>query len=143
MARRETDPLVGFNFLVESGGIIRAGFSECTGISAETDPVEYREGKDDFTARKLPGLKKFGNVTLKSGVAVDQDLFAWRKTVLDGDVQRRDVSIVVLDEQRNEKLRYNLASAWPSKWMGPELKANASEVAIETLEICHEGVNVA
>jgi len=144
MPRRETDPLTGFNFLIESGGVIRAGFSECTGLTSETDPIEYREGNEDITPRKLPGLKKFGNVTLKSGVAIpDQDLFSWRQSVMNGDIQRLDISILVLDELRDEQVRYNLAAAWPAKWMGPELKASASEIAVETIEISHEGVGVA
>jgi phage tail-like protein len=144
MPRRETDPLTGFNFLIESGGVIRAGFSECTGLTSETDPVEYREGNEGLTARKLPGLVKYGNVTLKSGVAIpDQDLFNWRMSVMSGDILRLDISILVLDELREEQVRYNLTAAWPAKWMGPELKANANEIAVETLELAHEGVTAA
>jgi phage tail-like protein len=142
MARRENDPLGSFNFLVESSGILRAGFSECTGLGTETDPIEYREGNEDITVRKLPGLKKFGNVTLKRGVAIGQDFFEWRKSVMDGNIERKDISIILLDEQRNEQVRYNLANAWPGKWAGPELKAGANEIAIETLEILHEGVSI-
>lgn len=142
MARRENDPFGSYNFLVESGGLLQAGFSECTGLSSETDPIEYREGNEDITVRKLPGLKKFGNVTLKRGVAVGQDFLAWRSSVIDGLIDRRDISIVILDEQRVEQVRYNLASAWPGKWTGPELKASANEIAIETLEILHEGINL-
>jgi phage tail-like protein len=144
MARRPDDPLAGFNFLLESGGVLRAGFSEITGLNSESDVVEYRTGADDFTNRKLPGMKKFGNVTLKRGVAAsaDQDLIAWRNSVLVGDVKRLDVSILLLDEQRNEQVRYNLRAAWPSKWVGPDLKGGASEIAIEQLEIAHEGVSL-
>jgi phage tail-like protein len=142
MPRRATDPLASYNFLVESGGILGAGFSECTGLGAETDAIDYREGKDDIHVRKLPGLKKFGNVTLKRGVSINQEFFNWRKSVLDGDIDRRDISIILLDEKRNEQVRYNLASAWPVKWTGPEFKASANEVAVETLEIVHEGVSI-
>lgn len=141
MPRRENDPFASFNFLVESGGLLRAGFSECTGLNSETDPIDYREGKDDITVRKLPGLKKFGNITLKRGVAVGQDFFEWRKAVTDGNIDRRDISIILLDEQRNEQVRYNLTNAWPAKWTGPELKASANEIAVETIEIIHEGVS--
>jgi phage tail-like protein len=144
MARRADDPLAGFNFLLESGGVLRAGFSEITGLNSESDVIEYRTGADDFTNRKLPGMKKFGNVTLKGGVAAspDQDLISWRNAVMIGDVQRLDVSIILLDEQRNEQVRYNLRAAWPSKWVGPDLKGGASEIAIEQLEIAHEGVSL-
>jgi phage tail-like protein len=140
MSRRENDPFAGFNFLIESGGLLRAGFSECTGLNQETDPIEYREGNEDITVRKLPGLKKYSNITLKRGVAVGQDFLEWRKTVESGDIDRREISIILLDEQRNEQVRYNLSNAWPSKWTGPELKAGANEIAVESMELCVEGV---
>jgi phage tail-like protein len=142
MARRPLDPYGSFNFLVESNGILQAGFSEVTGLGSESEAIEYRNGNEDFTPRKLPGLKKFGNVTLKRGVAQGQDFLDWRKKVTDGNIERQEISIILLDESRNEQVRYNLAAAWPCKWMGPDLKANANEVAIETLEICHEGVSL-
>ena len=141
MARRQQDPLAGFNFLVESGGLLRAGFSECTGLNQETDPIEYREGNEDITVRKLPGLKKYANITLKRGVAVGQDFLEWRRSVESGDIDRREISILLLDEQRSEVVRYNLSNAWPSKWTGPEWKAGASEISFESLEIAHEGVS--
>lgn len=140
--RRDIDPFAGFNFLVESGGVLQAGFSECTGLDSETDAIDYRNGDEDIVVRKLPGLKKFGNVTLKRGVSVGQDFFEWRKSVMDGDIQRQDISIILLDEQRTEQVRYNLTNAWPSKWVGPELKASANDIAVETLEIIHEGVSI-
>jgi phage tail-like protein len=144
MPRRPNDPLGGFNFLLETGGLLRAGFSEVTGLNSETDVVDYREGTDDITVRKLSGMKKFGMVTLKRGVAASdvQDFVAWRKFVEDGNITRQDISIVLLDEQREEKLRYNLRNAWPSKWVGPDLKAGANEIAIEQIEICHEGISL-
>lgn len=144
MARRDDDPLAGFNFLLESGGVIRAGFSEITGLNSESDVIEYRTGKDDPTNKKRPGLRKHGNVTLKSGLtaSADQDLMAWRQSVESGDIQRLEISIIVQDEQKAEKVRYNLSNAWPSKWVGPDLKGGASETAIEQLEIAHEGVRL-
>lgn len=144
MPRRVEDPLGGFNFLLESGGLLRAGFSEITGLNSESDVIDYRNGNDDITNRRLAGLKKFGAVTLKSGVAAspDQDFLEWRRSVETGDIQRTDVSIILLDEQRQEQVRYNLRNAWPSKWMGPDLKAGASEMAIEQLEIQHEGLSL-
>ncbi len=144
MARRADDPLAGFNFLLESGGVLRAGFSEITGLNSEQDVIEYRTGADDMTNRKLPGMKKYGNITLKGGLAAsaDQDLLAWRQSVERGDVDRRDISIIIQDELKAEQVRYNLRNAWPSKWVGPDLKAGASEMAIEQLEIAHEGVSL-
>ncbi|HET9193101.1 MAG TPA: phage tail protein [Vicinamibacterales bacterium] len=147
MAHRATDPFASYNFLVESAGLIQAGFSECTGLNSETNIVEYREGADDSTVRKLTGLAKFGNVTLKRGVAVGTQMFEWRRMVTEPSDDaprepRRNISILLLDEKRAEQVRYNLKNAWPSKWTGPDFKAAANEIAIEQLEICHEGVTI-
>jgi phage tail-like protein len=141
MARRTNDPVASSNFLIESGNVIQAGFNECTGLNVEHDVIEYREGNEDITVRKLPGLKKFGVVTLKRGVGTGNQIFDWLKSVMDGDIQRISLSIIQQDEQRNEVIRYNLVNAWPSKWTGPEWKAGASEISFESLEIAHEGVS--
>ena len=141
MPRRDIDPYASFNFQLEIDGITRAGFSECTGLNAEANMIEYREGNESLTTRKLHGLIKFGNVTLKWGVTQDPELFNWFKTVMDGDIDRKQtMSIVLLDEQRNESVRWNILNAWPSKYIVPDLKANANEIAFETIELCHEGV---
>jgi len=141
MPRRATDPYASFNFLLEIDGIARAGFSEVTGLNAEANVIEYREGTDPLTMRKLPGLEKFGNVTLKRGVTQDPELFNLHKTISDGDVLRDDsMSIVLLDELRQEVARWNLLNAWAVKWTGPDFKAGASEIAFESVEIAHEGV---
>lgn len=141
MARRITDPLASFNFLLEIDGITKAGFSEVTGLNSETNQIEYREGNEGIIPRKLPGLTKVGNVTLKRGVTVDTDLFKWRKTVTDGDIERKaTMSIVLRNEKGDEAVRWNLLNAWPSKYMAPDLKANANEIAIEALELAHEGL---
>ncbi len=136
------DPYAGFNFLVEIDGIARAAFSECSGLSTDTDPIEYRNGSDDITVRKIPGLKKFANITLKRGITRDLDLWKWRKTVLDGATERKSGSIVLLNEAREPALRWNFREGWPTKWEGPSLNATGNEVAIETLEIAHEGLEL-
>jgi phage tail-like protein len=142
MPRRETDPYASYNFLLEIDGITKAGFSEVTGLNAETTVIDYREGNEKSLApRRLPGLSKFGNITLKRGVTKDLDLFKWRKLVMDGDIKRDEsMSIVLRDEKGQEAVRWNLLNAWPAKYTGPDLKANASEMAIEAIEIVHEGV---
>jgi len=143
MPRRLNDPFVNFNFLVETGGTLAAGFSELTGMNGEIQAVEYREGRDpNSNTRKLPGLSKYGNVTLKRGVVVGQDLFQWFKHGVDGDILRLDISILLLDEQRQEKVRYNLTNAWPVKFMAPDLKAAANEIAINSIELAHEGLRI-
>jgi phage tail-like protein len=141
MARRANDPFASFNFLLEIDGITQAGFSECTGLNAEATPIDYREGNESLNVRKLPGLLKYGNVTLKRGVTTNPELFKWFKNVQDGDILRDEsMSIVLLDEKRTEVVRYNLSSAWPCKFMGGDFKASATEIAIESVEICHEGM---
>lgn len=142
MPRRAIDPFASFNFLVEAAGLLSGGFSECTGLNQETDAIEYREGNEDITVRKLPGLRKYSNITLKRGVVVGQEFLEWRRSVESGDIDRREISIILLDEQRTEKVRYNLSNAWPSKWTGPELKAGTNEIAVESLELCVEGVTL-
>jgi phage tail-like protein len=140
MARRAIDPFASFNFKLEIEGITVAGFSEVTGLNQESNVIDYREGQEPITPRKLPGLNKFGNITLKRGVSPDLSVYNWRKTVTDGDIERRNASIVLHNEKHEEVVRWNLVNAWPSKYVGPDLKANANEVAIESIELTHEGV---
>lgn len=141
MAR--TDPFRGFNFIVEIDGVARAGFRECSGLDTTQDVVEYREGNELITPRKLPGLAKYANVSLKGGVTDDKSLWTWRKTAIDGKVERKNGSIVLLDDAREEKKRWNFREGWPSKWTGPTFNATSNDVAIETLEIAHEGLELA
>jgi phage tail-like protein len=140
MARRATDPFASFNFKLEIEGITVAGFSEVTGLNQESNVIDYREGQEPITPRKLPGLNKFGNITLKRGISPDLSVYNWRKTVTDGDIERRNASIVLHNEKHEEVVRWNLVNAWPSKYVGPDLKANANEMAIESIELTHEGV---
>lgn len=136
------DPYAAFNFLVEIDGVTQAGFAECSGLTTETDPIEYREGNEDITVRKLPGLKKFTNITLKRGFTDSRDLWEWRKKVMDGQTERQAGAIVLLNEAREEALRYNFREGWPCKWEGPSFNAKNNEVAIEMMEICHEGLEL-
>ena len=132
------DPYAGFNFRVEIDGLTVAAFSECSGLSSETAVVEYREGGES-RIRKLPGQTKFSNLTLRRGVTEDRTLWEWRQTVVNGKVERRNGSVVLLDTAHNEVARWNFFEAWPAKWEGPHLNARSSDVCIETLELAHEG----
>jgi len=134
------DPYRSANFLVEIDGITRAGFRECSGLDTSQDPIEYREGNEGLTARKLPGLNKFSNITLKWGTSDDADLWDWRKSAMSGSVTRKNGSIVQLNELGEEKVRWNFREGWPTKWTGPSYNATGNEVSIETLEIAHEGL---
>ncbi|MBI3560635.1 MAG: phage tail protein [Gammaproteobacteria bacterium] len=135
------DPYRQYNFLVEVDGLTRAGFKECYGLDSEQDIVEYREGNDKLAVRQLPGLVRFSNIVLKRGVTDDAELWNWRKNAQDGKVLRKNGSIILLDDTGVEKGRWNFTDAWPVKWVGPQFNATGNEVAIETLEITHEGVD--
>lgn len=136
------DPYANFNFLVEIDGITAAGFQEVSGLAAEISVIEYREGGDAGPVRKLPGLRKFTNVTLKRGFTQDRSLWNWFKQSMNGQIQRRAVAIVLLDEERQAVVRWNLTKAWPTRWEGPSLNAKGNNVAVETLEIAHEGFDI-
>jgi len=142
-ASKRIDPYRGFNFIVEIDGVTVAGFSEVSGLSSETAVIEYREGgNNENVVRKLPGLTKFSNITLKCGVTLDKSLWEWRKKVIEGRVERRSGAIVLLDADHTPVKRWLFREGWPSKWEGPTLKAAGNEVAIETLEIVHEGLDL-
>jgi phage tail-like protein len=134
------DPHGTFNFLVEIGGITRAAFQQVSGFDATVDTVEHREGGDNLTTRKLPGMTKYSNIVLKWGMTDDRELYDWHRRVVQGDIERKNGSIVLLNRKREEVARWNFSRAWPSKWDGPDLNAETSDVAIETLELVHEGL---
>ena len=135
------DPFKAFNFLVEIDGVARAAFSEVSGLESETAVIEYRVGNEKVNwVRKLPGLTRFGNITLRRGVTQDADLWNWRKEIVDGEIDRRNGAIILLDDKRNEVVRWNFRNGWICKWVGPTLNAKANEVAIESIEIAHEGL---
>ena len=136
------DPYAQFNFLVELDGVARAGFTEVGGLTTEQDIIEYREGSGPATVSKLPGLRKYSNIMLKRGFTQDFDLWNWRKTTLDGETDRRGGSIILMDEGRNEVLRWNFSEGWICKWEGPALNSTTNEAAIESIEICHEGLEL-
>jgi len=137
------DPVHGYNFEVQINNIPVGGFRECGGLSFTTDPVEYREGTDvPLNVRKLHGLRKFANITLKRGFTPNHDLWTWYKNVLNGADDRRDGAIVLQDEQHNPVLRWNFESAWITKWEGPAMNATSNDVAIESLELAVERVEL-
>jgi phage tail-like protein len=136
-----TDPYRGYNFKLEIDGIQKGGFRECSGVDATSDPVEYREGDEKvYTTRKLPGLVKYSNIVLKWGITDDQSLWDWRKKTIDGKTERKNGSVVLMNEAGEEKLRWNFVNGWPTKWTGPSFNATSNDVGIETLEIAHEGI---
>lgn len=138
MARK--DPFRNFRFRLEIDGIEQAGFSDASGFDITVDPIDYREGNEPTHVRKLPGLTKYGNVTLKWGVTDSMELYNWNKAIVNGDIQRKNLAIVVIDEAGDDKARWEVVEAWPTKYTPTTLNAKGNEVAIETLEIANEGV---
>jgi phage tail-like protein len=137
------DPYRNFRFLIEIDGIVQAGFSEATIPDTSSDVVEYRVGNEPTTVRKLPGLRKYGNITLKWGITDSLELYEkWRKPVEDGKMKdaRKNVAIILMDEEGNPAARWEFENAWPSKYDAPDLNAKGTDVAVETLEIVHEGM---
>lgn len=133
------NPYAQFNFLLEIDGLGEvAGFSEVAGLSNESDVIEYREGADPVRVRKLPGVTKYGNITLKRGYTKNLALWEWRKSTLDGKTERKLGAIILLDEERRPALRWEFFNAWISKYEGPALNATANEAAIESIEIVVE-----
>ena len=137
------DPYKNFPFRVEIDGLSVSGFSEVSGLSATAEVIEYREGADDLTPRKLPGLVKYPNVTLRRGVTKSRELFDWWVSVEKGVVQRRTVSVVLLDDARKDVVRWILHDAWVTKFEFGDLNAEGNDVAIESIEIAHERLELA
>lgn len=140
-----TDPYRAYSFLVEIDGIRQAGFSECSGFGSSVDPTEYREGNEvPLTARKLPAMTKFTNITLKWGLTDSRELFDWYTDITKGKIQRKNGSIVLMDtDGKTEKIRWNFTDGWLCKWTGPDFNATSNAVAVQTMEICHEGITQA
>jgi phage tail-like protein len=137
------DPYLDFNFLVEIEGEAAAAFSEAELPEGRIEVVAYREGSDRVNAaRLLPGRVEYGSLVLRRGFAGDASLFQWWQAVSQGTLDRRNVSVVLLDEQSQEVARWNLRRAWPTKYAAPSLNALGNEVAIETLELAHEGIEL-
>jgi phage tail-like protein len=136
-------PLPVFHFRVEWGGT-RIGFSEVTGLTQEVQAIEYRDGSfPEYSSIKMPCLRKYSNITLKRGVIKsDNDFFKWLNTVNLNTVERRDVTISLLNEEHDPVMVWKVHNAFPVKVEGPQLKASGNEVAIESIEIAHEGLVV-
>jgi phage tail-like protein len=143
-AGARTDPYGQFNFTVDIDNVTVAGFSEVSGLTSDTNVMEYREGDEGppATVRKLAGLIKYTNIVLKRGYTQDTSLWTWRQGVLNGTTQRQTGTITLLDESRKAVLSWNFTQGWPVKLEGPGLNGKTSEVAIETLEIAHEGLEL-
>jgi phage tail-like protein len=121
-------------------GIQQAGFSEVSGFDASLSVIEYREGNETITPRKLPGLAKYGNITLKWGVTDSLDMYNWMSESIQGKISRKTVTIIAIDEEGQDVATWQVIEAWPSKYSAPGFNGSGNEVAIENLELAHEGM---
>ena len=136
-------PLPKFHFSVAFGDK-NINFSEVTGLDIQVEAIEYREGSSKtYSKIKMPGMKKFSNSTLKRGTfAGDKEFYLWIKTVNLNTVERRDVTISLLNENHEAVISWKITNAFPVKVQASDLKADGNEVAIETLELAHEGLDI-
>ncbi|OLZ71977.1 phage tail protein [Streptomyces sp. IMTB 2501] len=135
-AGKRVDP---FTFTLEIDGLSGShGFSECSGANTEQDVIEYREGNMDSSVIKLPGLKKFGDITLKRGFTTNRELWDWRRNVLEGTVTRRSGRITFNDEAGKPTVRWKFTNAWPKQYTAPSLSGTSTEVAVEELVLVVE-----
>lgn len=137
---KRVDPYKSFRFLVEIEGIVQAGFSECTGFGSDVEVVEYREGGDPKTVRKLAGKVSYPDIVLKWGLTDSRELYDWHFAAIQGEVQRRNGSVILQDDTGKEVVRWNFFQSWPSKWNGPDFNATGKDVAIDELTVSCERV---
>jgi phage tail-like protein len=142
------DPYAGYSFLMtvngvsDDGSATAASFSEITLGAVTAAVITYRNGSEPPTPRKHRGLIEYENLTCKRGITGDLNFWNWMLAGITGQVQRADGSIVLRDENQTEVMRWNFRRAWPCKFTGPGLNAANSEIAIDTMEICHEGIEI-
>jgi len=136
-------PLPKFHFQVEWGGT-RIGFTEVSGLDITTDPIEYREGSSpEYHKIKMPGMQKFSDITLKRGIfKSDNEFYNWFNTVQLNTIERRDITISLLDETHAPVVVWKVKNAWPTKIQPTDLKADDNTPAIETLVLAHEGLTI-
>ncbi len=144
--RPNKNPYSAFNFIVEIDGAAVAAFSEVSGLDSENTPIEYREGSDAINStRKLPGIEKYTNLTLKRGISGSLYLWNWRKEVRDGGTTyppTRDVTIQLQNEKHENVYKWKLTNAWCTKLTGPSLNAKNNEIAIETMELAYDRLDI-
>ena len=139
MPKRDFDHIGNFNFKVEIEGVTQGAFRNVEGLDSETEIVEYQDG-DDLVLRKRPGRTKFSNVTLKRGYVNSDELWQWRKKVVEGKVERKSGSVILCGDDGEEIMRYNFFEAWPCKWKGFSLDGKGTDVNVEEIELAVEKI---
>lgn len=136
------DPYTAFNFLVEIEGLLVGGFSEVTGLQIETEVEEYREGGRNGYIHKLAGPTRYpANLVLKHGLTDIESLWSWHQEIVKGNIERKNGTIYLLDRRQLPAMWWDFKGAYPVKWTGPELRADANNVAVETVELVHQGIS--
>jgi phage tail-like protein len=134
------DPYTNFNFIVEfDSGVPRAAFQQVTGFDSTVEVIEHREGGENTTMRKLPGKTSYSNIVLKWGMSEDTELYDWHRRCIEGEIERKNVTIFLLNRKGETVYHWLVVRAWPTKYDTPELNAEGSDVSIVTLELAHEG----
>lgn len=139
MPKRDFDHIGNFNFKVEIEGVTQGAFRNVEGLDSETEIVEYQDG-DDLVLRKRPGRTKFSNITLKRGYVNSDELWQWRKKVVEGKVERKSGSVILCGDDGEEIMRYNFFEAWPCKWKGFSLDGKGTDVNVEEIELAVEKI---
>lgn len=136
-------PIPKFHFQVDWGGS-KIGFTEVSGLDITTEVIEYRDGvSPEFSKIKMPGQRKFSNITLKRGTfKSDNQFYEWFNTVSLNTIERRNLTISLLNEKHEPVIVWKVKNAWPSKITPTDLKADGNDIAIETLELAHEGLTI-
>ena len=133
------DPYRAYNFKLIILGVTQGHFTACTGMNIKVDAIEYREGGTAQVVHRLPGPVRYGDVTLRYGLTSSRELWDWFQTAVKGKVERKNVSIVMLDADGvSEVTRWDLVNAWPSEWKGAPLDAMGRETAIESITLVFE-----
>lgn len=139
MVLERKDPFQGFRFKVEIEGLIVGGFSEASGFQIETQIEEIREGGVNFFVHRLPKETRYQNLVLKKGLTDSPSLGDWHKDIVNGIVVRKNINVILLDSTGVETWCLSFRDAYPVKWIGSEFKADSTAVAVETLELAHNG----
>lgn len=141
MAKPRTNEVSGaFRFAVELDGLLVGGFSEVTGIHSETEVMEFVEGGLNTHVHYFPKQTKYPRIVLKRGMTQSSELWDWYDGVTAGKIKRKNGSVILLNQAGKELCRWNFFEAYPVKWNGPDLNATGGNVAIESIEIVHNGL---
>ena len=138
-------PMPKFRFEVDLGTELqKVAFQEVSGMDVENQIIEYRKSNSkEFSTEKMPGIVKYGNITMKRGLFVNDYIFwEWHAEISMNKIKRRDVLIKLLDEAGDVTMQWTLSNAWPTKISSTDLKSDGNEVAVDTLEIAHEKLTI-